>query len=82
MPHDETGGFWIAPSQSCARVIHGCELTLPCPAKGLGPSTFQKRVRIYPPVDFDQFRYDPGPSSLVTGANARTVVAMKILIEL
>ncbi len=82
MRHDETGDSWVAPGQLCARVIHGCERAFLCPARGLGPSTFQKRVRFNPPVDFDQFRHDPGPSSLVTRANTRTVVAMEILIEL
>jgi len=31
--------------------------------------------------DFDRRRDDPGPSRLVTGADAGAVVAMKILVE-
>ena len=42
---------------------------------------FEKGLGIEVPKDFDQRRHHPGLPGLMTGADAGTIVAMKILVE-
>jgi len=50
-------------------------------SEGGRPATFQKGLGIEVPEDFNQGSHEPGPSGLMTGADAGAVVAMKVLVE-
>src|SRR5215469_16889032 len=49
--------------------------------EGGGAAGFEIGLGIEMPEDFDQRRHQPGPSGLMTGADASAVVAMEIFVE-
>jgi hypothetical protein len=49
--------------------------------EGRFPAAFQMALGVEVPEDFEQRRHQPGPSGLMTGANASAVVAMEVFVE-
>ena len=49
--------------------------------KGRLPPVFEEGSGVEVPENFDQRRHHPGPTGLMTGADAGAVVAVKILVE-
>src|SRR6516225_4488110 len=55
--------------------------TLSIANKGGGPTGFEIALCVETAKDFDQRRHEPGPSGLMTGADAGAIVAVKIFVE-
>src|SRR5271168_5003862 len=49
--------------------------------KGGSSPASEKGLGIEAPKDFDQRRHEPGPSCLMTGADASAIVAVEIFVE-